>query len=135
MDNAVFVSGSLSVRDDEEIKLLVSTADELIENSKYEELSKRMSAKKEPEKAAERPKPDNTVPKRISKIYLRVPDLEGMAYKKAKNIVDIFFGQTQVIFYDSSCSRYMNYSVGIEASEYIVKELKTILGEENVVVK
>ena len=58
-----------------------------------------------------------------------------MAYKKAKNIVDIFFGGTQVIFYDSSQSKYLNYSIGLEASEYIINELKSILGDDNVVAK
>ena len=136
LDNAIFVGGNLSVRDDEDVKLLISSAEELIENSRYEEISKKpdQSVVVEP-KAQKASSREASTPKKISKIYLRVPDLECMAYKKAKNIVDIFFGGTQVIFYDSSQSKYLNYSIGLEASEYIINELKSILGDDNVVAK
>ena len=70
-----------------------------------------------------------------SKIYLRVPSLESKEYLKAKNIVDIFEGPVKVIFYDSSSSRYINYSSGIAFSEYIYNELVGLIGKENVVVK
>ena len=41
------------------------------------------------------------------KIYLRVPDMSGEVFKKAKNMVDIFNeGTIKVIFYDSSTAKY-----------------------------
>lgn len=136
LDNAIFVKGNLSVRDDEAVKIILSGAEELIENSKYEEISQKASqALANPETSQTVSKQINAVPKKISKIYLRVPDLECIEYQKAKNLVDIFFGSTRVIFYDSSNAAYSDYPVGIDASEYIVNELKKLLGNDNVVAK
>ena len=56
-------------------------------------------------------------------------------YLKAKNLVDIFEGSTKVIFYDSSTSKYLDYSVGLSVSQYVISELCDILGKDNVVVK
>ena len=74
-----------------------------------------------------------TVPQ---KIYLRVPDMTGEVFKKAKNIVDIFNeGTIKVIFYDSSTAKYSEYSERMYYSQYAIKELKGIIGEDNVVLK
>jgi len=133
LDNAIFVKGTLSIRDDDGVKVILNFADELTENGKYRELEKRKSVQPI-QSAAQQPK-TAPVPKRISKIFLRVPNLECVEYKKAKNLVDIFVGEIPVSFYDASQAKYMNYSAGLAVSEYIVKELKGLLGDENVVAK
>ena len=70
------------------------------------------------------------------KIYLRVPDMSGEVFKKAKNMVDIFNeGTVKVIFYDSSTAKYSEYSERMFYSEYAIKELKGIVGKDNVVTK
>ena len=70
------------------------------------------------------------------KIYLRVPDMSGEVFKKTKNMVDIFNeGTVTVIFYDSSTAKYSEYSEKMYYSEYAIKELKEIIGEDNVVIK
>ncbi|MBR2336059.1 MAG: DNA polymerase III subunit alpha [Clostridia bacterium] len=71
-----------------------------------------------------------------SKIYLRVPEMSGEAFKKAKNMVDIFNeGTIRVIFYDQSTAKYSEYSERMFYSEVAIKELQKILGDDNVVVK
>ena len=58
------------------------------------------------------------------------------AFKKAKNMVDIFNeGTIRVIFYDQSTAKYAEYSERMFYSEVAIKELKKILGDDNVVVK
>ena len=70
------------------------------------------------------------------KIYLRVADMTGEVFKKAKNIVDIFNeGSVKVIFYDSSTSKYSEYSEKMFYSEYAINELKKLIGSDNVVLK
>ena len=76
-----------------------------------------------------------TTPPTNNKIYLRVDDLKCNKYLKAKNIVDIFDGSTRVIFFDRSSGKYISYMGGLSATEYIVRELKDILGDENVVLR
>lgn len=72
----------------------------------------------------------------VTKVYLRVSDFNSEEFKKAKNLVDIFNeGSTRVIFYDISTKKYSEYNERIYYSEYVIKQLKEILGDENVVTK
>ena len=71
-----------------------------------------------------------------TKIYLKVPDLGGDVFSKAKNIVDIFNeGSIQIIFFDSSSKKYHAYSEKMFFSDYAISELKKLLGDDNVVLK
>ncbi len=130
-DAAVCVSGNLSLKEDEAPKILVNTLTELIENSNFRETEQKKSPEQRRVPVAES-SPTETI---ISKVYLRVADLECVQYLKAKNIVDIFDGSVSVIFYDQSNAKYLNYSHGIALSDYILKELREILGESNVVTR
>ena len=57
-------------------------------------------------------------------------------FQKVKNIVDIFNeGTMKVVFYDSSTSKYSEYSEKMFYSEYAIKELKKMIGNDNVVLK
>ena len=104
-------------------------------------LSAYMSA--EPAKPAEpttpAPKPAQAPQKQATtptKIYLRVPDMECEKFKYAKNLVDIFNeGSLSVIFYDSSTKKYSEYSQKMYCSDYVISELKKLLGEENCILK
>lgn len=70
------------------------------------------------------------------KIYIRVSNMYDTEFLKAKNIIDIFNeGSVKVIFYNVAEKRYSEYSEKMFYSEYAVNELKSILGDENVVVK
>ena len=139
-DTALCIEGNISLREDEAPKIIISKAIELMENSDYEIVANNSDTRSDEnraEKAAvmpEQPKEDN-VKKGVCKIYLRVPSLDSREYLKSKNIVDIFEGSVKVIFYDSSCSKYINYSKGLAFSEYVYKELVSLLGQENVVAK
>ena len=70
---------------------------------------------------------------RVKKLFLRLPDLECEQAKKAKNLVDIFEGSTAVVLYNSQTKEYVNYENKTEVSDFLIKELKSVLGEENVV--
>ena len=183
VDSAIYVEGTVSIKDDDEPKLLINNITPLIENERYVERSAPKGKPEESTKAqtdatveapaqntgapdminmylsmygmatgsaAQQPAP-KTAPKAIAptrvttpreanatpqKIYLRVPDMSGEVFKKAKNMVDIFNeGTITVIFYDSSTAKYSEYSERMFYSEYAIKELKGIIGEDNVVIK
>lgn len=104
--------------------------DELIDNSAY-----KLQKKATDVKSAVKQYEQSTQPKTYTKIYLRVPDFNCREYFKAKNIVEIFDGDIKVIFYDSSTSKYVNFPMGVNVTEYILSELRSILGKENVVMK
>ena len=136
-DSALCVDGSISLREDEEPKLLVNRIFELVENSEYSSKSAEQTSEQTNEKKAVQAPTSTpaTLNNNVSKIYLRVPDLSSKEYLKAKNLVDIFEGGVKVIFYDTSKKQYINYERGIDLSQYIYRELVSLLGEENVVPK
>ncbi len=144
MDSALFVQGTVSLKEDEEPKILVNVIDELIENSRFEksrqEISERELVKKEAAIAGKKTNAPQEARTKIqktnfSKIYLRVDNMTCHQYLKAKNIVDIFEGNTQVIFYNREVGQYIAYIGRLAATDYIVNELKEILGDDNVVLK
>lgn len=129
LDSPLYISGTVSLREDEDPKILVNTAEELIDNAHYKQKPK-VSADTKTEK-----KPESGKPSQISKLYLRVDDLECAQYKKAANLVDIFDGTVKVIFFSKETQKYYDYPVGVSATEYILEELQAILGKENVVAR
>ncbi len=136
MEAPLFVKGTLSIRDGEEEdpKILVNEITELLDNAKFELIEKEPK-KEEPTHAPLERKPTSAGVSPRSRLFLRVPDLSGPAYRKAKNLADIFDGTVAVIFYDTSESKYHPYPTGIALSDFLLKEFRDLLGEENVVLK
>ena len=130
VDSPVYIEGSVSIREDEPPKILVNVIDELIDNSKYKPKAEGTLDRT----ASGMPRVEQAT-RTYTKIYLRVPSLNCREYYKAKNIVDIFEGNIKVIFYNSESSTYVGYPSGLNATEYILSELRAVLGEENVVIK
>ena len=143
VDAPLYVKGNVSLRDGEEesVKILVSEITELVENSRADTILPKTppqhvgvdTAEKEHRKSEPAPSHGGTNPP--SKIYLRVPDRESVPYKKALNLVELFEGNTKVIFYDSSTATYFPCPTGVLFSNLVHKELVAVLGEQNVVIK
>lgn len=131
-DSAVLVSGYVQTREDDDVKFIVSNVDALQRNGEYHPASKKVS----------REVPQNTkteqsfgAPQKMKKLYLRVPDLSCDEFVKAKNLVEIFEGATEVVFYDNSTKQYRASGLSFDATDYTLKQLKLVLGNENVVLK
>ena len=141
MDAALYIEGNLSVREDEPVKILLSDVRELRENGDTRgmpiEPKKKVPVRSAPP-TTQRPSAAISVtasPKTITKLYLRVPDLVGQTYQKAKNLVEIFEGSVRVIFYDTASAVYVPFEHGIDATPFVVGELIGLLGRDNVVPK
>ena len=119
-DNAIFVEGNISLREDEEPKLIVNKAMLLDENGTVK--NDRKKAKKE-------------LPKSFSKIYLRFDNLTSDAVSKVKALISTNRGSINVIFYDSSSKSYVPYNSSVDLNIDVYNILIDILGEENVVPK
>lgn len=129
-ETVLMVDGAVTLREDENPKLIVSSLSPLPENEKNAPENgggRADSSKKETDGASYRPNA------RI--LYLRVPSLDDAKWKKAKNILDIFDGTLPVSVYDSTEKAYHRLSVGFALSPYTFRELCEILGAENVVLK
>ena len=116
-DNAVFISGSISIRDDERPKIIVSSISQLIENNRFTPPAKD----------------SKTVD--VGRIFLRVPDMNGEKYQRSLSAVNKFHGKTQVVFYDTENKKYNVYKQGVDLCDSLLSALYQILGTENVVLK
>ena len=132
-DVALCVSGHLQARDDESLKLIVSSVTELQKNGEYRKRTDAPRENKAQNKESERAFGGQKNAER--KLYLRIPTLECDEFVRAKNLVEIFEGAIPVIFYDTSQKQYKPSGLGFDATEYTLEQLKKLLGDENVVLK
>lgn len=136
VDSAVHVTGNIQIREDESPRIIAKKILPLVENSEYIKVQDNRNAVSQNNKCEERKSPNIVSGEGlISKIYLRIPNIESKEYLKVINIVDIFEGEIPIIFYDNSKSSYFKYQKGIIASKIVLAELVCILGEENVVIR
>ena len=131
-DAALIVNGTLQFREDEDVKFIVSSIKPLQKNGEYVRSEENKVV--QPQKQEEKKHVFGGMQK-AKKLYLRVPNLTCEQFVKAKNIVEIFEGETEVIFFDSSNKQYHPSGLGFDATDYTTKQLQTLLGYENVVVK
>ena len=70
-------------------------------------------------------------------LFLRVESRESPAFRKAQQILLVFEGLTPVYFYLQSEKKYLKAPQGmwVDMNEPMVRELRRVLGEENVVFK
>ncbi len=151
IDSGVYIEGTIQLREDEPARLIANAIAPLVENSRYKgRINARPSRAVEsaagqpaysaaPPNRAARPTSSHTPQRQPasptpSKVYLRVPEIGSYQYKKAENLIEIFAGSTPVFFYDAKTASYHQHSRGLTHSDFIVSELKSLLGEENVVV-
>ena len=136
LEAPVYIKGVISLRDDEDesAKIIVNEIAALVENSKFNANTAPISNKRDTASNVS-VKTDTVDVRSCKKIFLRVPDMSGELYNKARNLVDIFDGNIQVIFFDRTTSEYKSYDVGVALSDFVLKELKNILGDDNVVLR
>ncbi len=118
VDSAVQMTGNITVREDENAKLKLQSAYLLLTNEE---------AKKQ-QPVTENKKPPS--------LYLKVSSVESVEYKKAYAFCEIFKGSIPVVIYEESTGkRYKSSNFGIKVSDFTIRELKDILGEDSVVLK
>lgn len=115
----VEIFGTVSLREDEEPKILAGEIRPVDRHSAAQPQPK-------PEKSSKPPK-----------LYIRLDNLDGEKYKKAYQIIDIFEGRTPVVFYltDTKKSFIAPDKLWVSLNDVMINELKRRLGDENVVVK
>ena len=131
-DAAVYVRGKLTGRDDEEPKLTVYELLPLIRDEDMKKIpaqspapaTSASAARQEPQKPAAKPQ----------KLYIRLSGDEKTD-RRVRAVVEIFEGGVPCIYYDPNSKKYNSSGRSIAVSAYILEVLKTIAGEENVVLK
>lgn len=151
IDNAVAVTGTLSVKEDEAPNLLADTLvalktnEETVSPVNDNTILKRMGSSGQAPYAKETVLPEGKPRSRTAyeikpaspqRLVLRLPSMESEKAKKALNLIEIFSGSLPVLFYDSERSVYQKIANnGADGSEKLIEELTALLGKENVVLQ
>ena len=130
--SVVEVIGKLSFKEDEEPRIIV---DKVTALPPAENLRSYVSQKKSETVAVK-----NTVIEQKNsekKLYLRLKNLECFEYKKVKNLLELFGGNTKVVFYltDNDKRLLAPQSFWVKENPTLYSELCRILGDDNVALK
>ena len=114
----VVITGRLSLRDDKEPQIVINRARPI---SDYTQNVPPMVEQETPVKVI------------TGTLYLRLPTEDNMLFPKIKAILNMFPGDSQAVVYFADTKQRRGTKCALE--ETMLKELKSVLGEENVVVK
>ncbi len=163
-DSAIWVKGTISVKEEEAPKLLVNAAGVMIDNANFDRSSAPMPEADRPRRGrAEQtvPSEHKAVPPREAartmppapqpaqtpvsasastrpgRIFIRLPDLTGRLYRKVMLLSEIFAeGETEVVLYDGASGKYTKLGgLRLHASEFVLGELRALCGSENIVLR
>ncbi len=128
VDNIVGITADISARGSNEVKLITKKIEPLRNNQEFVQVKNDVQR-------TEQAKNINTE-KKEKTLYLKVSNMDCMEFKKAVNLLEIFDGQTRVVFYDADKKNYvLARGRSVELSEKVLGFFKEILGNENVIVK
>ncbi len=130
--NALIIRGTLNFKENEEPKIICDTIEKARTNDEC-----RNGKVVNPVMQDNNQHKMNNKPQPVSALYLRIDDLNTDLYNRAKRVLDIFEGQTPVIFYLTDTKRKVKApaSMWVSLNDVMIKELKYQLGDENVVTK
>ena len=108
--SAVVITGRLSIREDKDPQIVINRARPISDYAQEE--APRLQA---------------------GTLYLRLPTEEGKLFAKIKAILNMFPGEGKVVLYFADTKQ--RRGTRCDFGERMLKELKNVLGPENVVVK
>ena len=133
LDAVVRVEGTLSIKEDERPTVLVGTITPLLDDNAPPRVMPEAEVRvREQQRVQAAPA---QMPRQPRILYLRVPSMEDERCKKALNMVEIFDGPLPVSVYDASKAAYQKLETGFDLTDFTLRELISILGKENVVLK
>ena len=113
LDNVIYVSGQVSIKDEEPPKIILNSCERVYSNSDFD--GRRKSE---------------------SKLYLKVKSINEPIVTEIIELLKEYSGDTEIIFYDTLTKKYVKASnLSISASADVIFALKAILGDDAVVLK
>lgn len=137
VDAVISAEGRVSEREDEDVKIILEHASPLSDNSALKKLSSserkeydRTSGAQEVSQAAGR------LEHHPKKIFLKLDMNDRRLVTRIESLISIFEGEDYAVFYDSSKNEYLKDRVmKCAATEFLIRELKEILGDSSVAVR
>ena len=132
--SVISVSGTLSMREDEDAKILVNSAERV---EKHEKTGDKAETKPTYDSVSAFASQESVAAQTAVGLYLKVDTRGGRLFEIAKNLVSIFDGDTPVYFYLSDDSKLLKAprNLWVDLNDVLLGELKNRLGDDNVKVK
>ncbi|MDO4419182.1 MAG: DNA polymerase III subunit alpha [Ruminococcus sp.] len=135
--SVICVDGTVNLKEDEDAKVLINRVAKIPskEDVGTHNTPEPVSAEIRREKAL-----DNSLDikqKKVSALYIKLPNMETNSFNKAKNLLEIFDGTTPVILYLTDTKKQLMAPRGlwVDVNEVLIRELKKLLGDDSVKVK
>ena len=110
VESAIVARGTVSIKDDENAKILVNSCEPLWSDTEY----------------------DDQIPKTL---YLQLQNLSDLLFSRTLDYLKTKPGKDEVVFYDLSTKQYRKVSGLKVSAAATLEKLREVLGEQNVVVK
>lgn len=142
-DSAVMVKGTISLREEEDAKLLVQSVEELVENNRFDPALVKKSRPEQKAPTYEQKAPQTEQKANVSapsikdakRLFVRVPDDCGELFFKVRNLLEILEGDFPAFFFYANQKRYETTPLGVSLTPYLLEQLYALLGSENVILK
>ncbi len=132
-DAPVCITATVSYRNSDDVSFIAQGVYPLIANEKY--IPYKKTEQSEAQNAREDKSNDDIQRNKEHKIYVKVSSIESKEFLKIENLAEIFDGYTPLIVYDMKTSKYFKLSGGIVLNDTVLNELRSIAGNDSVVVK
>jgi len=137
---AVALRGTVSAREEEDVKVLMRDMQPLLENDSAVEIppEEPETQKKQPDPPRPSSEKQNPAipPNAPSRLFLKVSSMQDPAFVRAENFLSIFPGTFAVVFYDVSAGKYLRADhLSTVPNPFVLRELKEILGEDSVILR
>ncbi len=121
--NIIFIKGTVQLRDNESARIICNNFVKI--NSVAQAMNLVEKPKDEPQKKSKR-----------EGLFLRFDSADDEKIESVKNLLQIFSGNFPVYFYYNDTKQYVRLAQSnfVSYNESMIRELKRILGDENVVV-
>lgn len=135
--NIIDVVATVNIREDEEPKIICNKVKLVTKDTKPEPLKTYADFRQNREKVQNIPPQKPVDSKKPTTLYIRLDNLESKSFKKAKRLIEIFEGNTPVVFYLTDTKKQLKAPrhLWVDINPVLIKELKHQLGDNNIVAK
>ena len=123
----VVITGRLSLRDDKDPQIVINRARPISDYAQQAEMEAAQQVQPQPQQPVAKPRTLS------GKLYLKLPSESAPEVRKVKAIINMFPGESDVVLYFADTK--LRRGSRCQIAENMLRELISILGNENVVVK
>ena len=137
----ICVSGTVSIREDEDSKILVNHVAKVPKEpddvQPESAISQSLTSNNKPNVYSDSTKQGRESLSDATSLYLKVDKRDGELFTKAKRLIEIFDGSTPVFFYLSENKKVLKAprELWVSLNDVLISELKNQIGEDSVKLK